>query len=235
MYFTGKDGFVKSQGFKSWQSTLGLNRRGAVSDTYQPVLPIEAKVPLEKANVIFDAQYGLAYVYVAANTALYLPDWTKPPSLERLAPIVESIDRNYLLAAGTGWAARPVADVLVRVPGPDLTKFEGSTYKVVPRSGTPERKAPTENTCGESQTLAKWEYALPAERVASLASENSGDIILLANLEQGGTGHVEADLRLFRRSRIGLDRWLRAGVRPPKGSRSAGDPDLLRRAKAVRT
>lgn len=38
---------------------------------------------------------------------------------------------------------------------------------------------------GEPLPNEEWVYALPAERVASLASENSGDTILLANLAEG--------------------------------------------------
>jgi hypothetical protein len=117
---------------------------------------------------------------------------------------VNNIFRNYISAAGTSWADRPISDILVRVPA--AGGFPGSTYKVVPRNYNPTTGALACGTSGtdpctldnQLQPLsyladkgyganpeAKWMYALPAERVARLNSPNSGDIIVLANLAVG--------------------------------------------------
>jgi len=99
-------------------------------------------------------------------------------------------------------------DMLVRVPDPGATLFSQSHYEVVPRDYKPD---PTDHTCGpmfvdactlknqlkpleylEGKGLAddisvengKWAYQQPVARIQALASENSGDIILFANMKE---------------------------------------------------
>jgi len=120
---------------------------------------------------------------------------------------VDSIYGHYI-GFGIGpelpWDTRPIADILVRVPGP--SGFLGSRYKVVPRNYKPGYLMCGNTPCTlEAQlqeigcqqpsdaclerkrygdgTDAEWMYAMPSERLASLNSPNSGDIIILANLK----------------------------------------------------
>jgi hypothetical protein len=135
-------------------------------------------------------------------------DWKRPPSLSTLEPLVNSIYLHYM---SPGWAMRPVADLLVRVPGADGT-YASSSYKVVPRNYVPY---PGMMLCGESRTErcglaeqlkpldylggpdapgmgttfadddARWQYADASRRVADWNSANSGDLVLLGNMRNG--------------------------------------------------
>lgn len=160
---------------------------------------------LRRPNVIFSPQFGIANIYVAGNTSVAgaEPDWIHPASLDDLQPIVNSLWDTYMPKNKDNWGARPIADILVRVPGPD-GGFTGSRYKVVPRDyhhgtardcGTDQNQACTLGAqLAEASTLEglgigadfdeatnDWRYAAPAERLADAISANSGDIILLAN------------------------------------------------------
>jgi hypothetical protein len=157
------------------------------------------------ANVIFDPQVGLAYIYVAGGIRSRSEfDWTKPPTVDALEPIVNAIFNSYIGPAGAlrSWPDRAIADILVRVPAnPDT--FEGSEYKVVPRDYDPNRSDCGNGTerCGLAKQLAEletlrdkgigeapvspWKYNDPERRIADLISANSGDVILLANAADG--------------------------------------------------
>jgi predicted AlkP superfamily pyrophosphatase or phosphodiesterase len=157
------------------------------------------------ANVIFDPQFGLAYIYVAGGIRSRSEfDWTKAPTVEELEPIVNAIFNSYIGPADAlrPWPDRPIADILVRLPAnPDT--FEGSEYKVVPRDYDPNRSNCGNGTerCGLAEQLAElgtlrdkgigeapvspWKYNNPDKRIADLVSANSGDIILLVNARYG--------------------------------------------------
>jgi hypothetical protein len=201
MYLAKEGDVPRNKGIKTWMTTLQVNSNILVSDIPQ--------AGIFRTNVIFDAQYGLAYVYVANNAPVagnplsLAPDFTKPPSVDTLEPFVNSIYRNYIAAAGPSWADRPISDILVRVPG--TAGFTDSSYMVVPRDYNPTGAFACGSSGTEGCTLqnqlqplsylatrgygdnpeAKWMYAFPAERVARLNSPNSGDIIVLANLTVG--------------------------------------------------
>ena len=131
-----------------------------------------------------------------------LPDWTKPPSLAKLEEIVNRIFNSYVGPADAlrPWPARPIADILIRVPDPvSPESFERSVYKVLPRDYDPNRSNCGNGTerCGLAGQLAEletlsglgigespafpWTYNNPAARIRDLISANSGDIVLLAN------------------------------------------------------
>lgn len=152
-------------------------------------------------NVIFVPQFGLANIYVANNVlTTQVPYWTKPASTSNLEPIVNSLYYTYM--SGRAWSEKPIADILVRVPGND-GGFDGSRYKVVPRNYDKNR-----SDCGPQHTqhcslqdqlletsmldglgigsefdeaTSDWLYASPEERLRDSISMNSGDIVLLAN------------------------------------------------------
>lgn len=154
-------------------------------------------------NVIFNPQFGLAYVY-AANNENQVPNWRNPPSVEQLEPIVNRIFNSYIGPAGAlrPWPERPIADILVRVPR-SQERFEGSVYKVVPRDYDPTRSNCGDGTekCGLADQLADletleglgigdnpsfpWTYSNPVGRINDMISANSGDIVLLANGRDG--------------------------------------------------
>jgi hypothetical protein len=162
-------------------------------------------------NIIFDPQFGMASVYVAANSRgsewAAQPDWTKPPTVDDLEPVVNGIFKQYIapFRHDLQWGERPIADIIVRVP--TANTFGGSRYMVVPRNYDPDRR-----TCGASGTSrcglagqlqevaalnglgygtsfveddARWLYNHPTERLQAHISANSGDIILLANGRAG--------------------------------------------------
>jgi hypothetical protein len=159
----------------------------------------------QPANVVFVPHGGMAHVYVAKSPAGGAQAWTAPPSLERLTPLV-----NKIRAMTTIWSPAVITDVLVRVPGP-TGEFAGSQYRVVPRNYVPPvctggSCQPTAWNCGvgrnqactlEAQLLdlskmteapftsgdRDFDYADPDRRVPEWASENTGDIVLLANMK----------------------------------------------------
>ena len=160
----------------------------------------------QPANVVFVPHGGMAHVFVAKDPGGGSQAWVAPPSLERLTPLV-----NNIRAMTEAWSPATITDVLVRVPGPN-GEFAGSEYRVVPRNYLPPACKggpcePTASTCGESRdqacTLeaqlldlsrmkeapftsgdAAFDYVDPAPRVAEWASENTGDIVLLANMKE---------------------------------------------------
>jgi hypothetical protein len=207
MYLTKQGSFLQNNGFKTWQRTLQVNGDTLIGDTLV--------TGVFRSSVIFDAQYGLAYVYVASNAPVagnpptLRPDFSRPPSLDVLEPFVDQIYENYIAAAGTSWSNRPISDILVRVPG--TAGFSDSSYMVVPRdyklSGTFACGASGTDECRLANQLrppsyllgkgygdppdARWQYALPTERLARLNSPNSGDIVVLANMSTGF--HFDSD------------------------------------------
>ncbi|HKC12366.1 MAG TPA: alkaline phosphatase family protein [Vicinamibacteria bacterium] len=200
MYLGKQGSFLQNSRFKTWQRTLEVNGNTLVGDTL--------KTGVFQSNVIFDAQYGLAYIYVANNAPVagnpltFFPDFTRPPSLDVLEPFVDQIYQSYITFA-TSWSNRPISDILVRVPG--TAGFSDSSYMVVPRdyklSGTFACGASGTDECRLANQLqppgylvgkgygdppeARWQYALPTERLARLNSPNSGDIVVLANMSAG--------------------------------------------------
>ena len=133
-----------------------------------------------------------------------------PPSPERLTPLV-----NNIRAMTEMWSPAVITDVLVRVPGPNgefagsqyRVVPRGGRTDIAP---TCDQKGcqPTAFTCGPSENepctleaqlleLSKMEqapfrsddplfdYADPARRIAEWASENTGDIVILANVKEG--------------------------------------------------
>jgi len=198
MYLAKQGSFLQNNGFQTWQRTLEVNGNTLVGDTLQ--------TGVFQSNVIFDAQYGLAYIYVANNAPVagnpltFFPDFTQPPSVDVLEPFVDQIYKNYIAAAGTSWSNRPISDILVRVPG--TAGFSDSSYMVVPRdyklSGIFACGASGMDECRLGNQLqppsyllgkgygdppdTRWQYALPTERLARLNSPNSGDIVVLANM-----------------------------------------------------
>ena len=112
-----------------------------------------------------------------------------------IEPLVRSIYTNYSLLRP--WSTRPVADILVRVPGP-AGDFQGSVYKVVPR--TLDLGQPLEAQLLGLDTLvgqgigedgsfegsdSNWLYADPVARLENYISANTGDILVLANVRHG--------------------------------------------------
>jgi hypothetical protein len=159
------------------------------------VAPAFEDVP-GNANVIAVPQFGLANVYVSAGRrADGRADWTRPPDAQQLEPLVNSLFEQYV--RGRDWDARPVSDILVRVPGPT---FSSTKYMAVPRNYDPG-KICGEDKCGLLAQLvepdpenlgegieqnltgddANWRYVAPRERLARSISANSGDIVLMAN------------------------------------------------------
>lgn len=163
----------------------------------------------QPANVVFAPAGEMAHVYVASDPAGGALAWTRPPLLERLTPLVSSIREMT-----ASWTPLAITDILVRVPGPN-GEFAPNQYRVVPRgkdyiAPTCDQKGcqPTAFTCGPSENepctleaqlleLSKMEqapfrsddplfdYADPARRIAEWASENTGDIVILANVKEG--------------------------------------------------
>ena len=138
---------------------------------------------------MFNAQFGIAHVYVAGTRA---GDWTTPPSVADLGEIVDSLYATYIAPFGDDWQNRPVADILVRKPASATAGFYGSEYWVVPRNYVPGQGL--ESQLVEVSTLQglgygpgafnegeMWAYEDAARRVADFISPNTGDIVLLAN------------------------------------------------------
>jgi len=165
--------------------------------TMQEVLQVRTDIRARKdvkepANVVFDAQFGIAHVYVAGTRA---GDWTTSPSVADLEELVDSLYRTYIAPFGDDWQTRPVADILVRKPA-IAGSFVGSKYWVVPRNYVPGQGL--ENQLVDVSTLQglgygpgafnegeMWAYDDPARRVADFVSPNTGDIVLLANAAGG--------------------------------------------------
>jgi hypothetical protein len=149
-------------------------------------------------SLIFQAQFGMAHVYVAGGPAsLYTQrtDWVKPPSVEKLDPYVKALFKTYVAGRGwegKGWQNQPVADILVRVPA-QADSFDGSTYWAVRRDFNPANPLADQlMPVGDLAALGigdapygAWQYNDPADRVRDWTSPNTGDIILLANARHG--------------------------------------------------
>jgi hypothetical protein len=161
----------------------------------------------QPANVVFVPSGGMAHVYVASQAAGGALAWLNPASLERLAPLVSRIHQATHTATNG-----PVAGILVRTPAED-GQFASSEYRVVPADYVPptcgaDGRQPCASTCGpdrdapctlEAQLLglssldteasgagASGFHPVDAERrIAEWVSENTGDIVLLANMKEG--------------------------------------------------
>ena len=175
----------------TWRSTLQPTDKLLVGDVY------EDRLLRKDANVIFNPQFGLANIHVAGDIkSAFRYDWTKPPTVEELEPIVSAIFNSYIGPAGAlrPWPARPIADILVRVPASPNT-FDDSEYKVVPRDYDPNRSGGLQGQLVGLETLEglgigedlvePWTYKDPVRRVTESISANSGDIVLLANARYG--------------------------------------------------
>jgi hypothetical protein len=163
------------------------------------------------ANVIFAPEGGIAHIYVANEAQKgKAPDWTKPPSLETLRPL---INNAFKMTRTT--PPRSVSDILVRMPDPgNPNAFGPARYRVLSQDYQPVEcgvngDQPCASNCGPNHTAGActleaqlldldkmieppfasadpaFGYSDPANRVEKWRSENTGDIVLLANMEGG--------------------------------------------------
>ena len=199
-----RDFHVETLGPKAAELTMGsiLRDKGAASEW-----TVGKEYEASATDVIFVPQFAMAQIYVAANAGVGArPDWKTPPSLERLAKPAWRIYDHYVkpsISPETGevdWAKRPIAAILVRIPG-QAQPFTDGKYKVF----APERAAcktaecpfetqlfdlGTLDTIGpDAGTSGEWAYVAPERRVNDeFGSVNTGDIVLLANI-RGGPGN----------------------------------------------
>ena len=84
-------------------------------DVLQVSTDIRARRDLkESANVLFNAQFGMAQVYIAGTRQ---GDWTQPPSVRGPAgDRQQSLFDPYIEPFGDDCRDRPIADILVRKP-----------------------------------------------------------------------------------------------------------------------
>jgi hypothetical protein len=172
------------------RDVLTPNRYWRVSNKYRGPASI-----LSKPDVIFVPQFAMAQIYVAENAGtLQLPNWTAPPSLSKLIPLVRRLYSQYVLPHRDTWALRPVAAILVRDP-PRGTAFGSGQYMAY---------APELSDCTSACTFVdhlvplsklqgigpepygEWAYADAETRVnGQFNSVNTGEIVLLANSRFG--------------------------------------------------
>jgi len=188
--------FLRDNGFPSWRRTLQLQERFRVGLKYG--------AGNGAPQIIFVPQFGMAHLYVAGNLSHPSFDWTKPPSLTDLEPLVNSIFRAYITPVKDDWTRRPVADILVRVPAPDAPdRFERSHYMIVPREYDPDKRCGAQ-LCGLAVQLqelndpnaptfvgsapdaeGRWLFNNAKDRIENWISVNTGDIVLFANGRDG--------------------------------------------------
>jgi len=134
----------------------------------------------ERANVLFQPEGGIAHVYVAGNPgAEATAKWAVAPTEERLKPLVDALVGFFGATRGTEQNPRPFAQILVRVGG------FGSAYQVVSGGYDPQLGWDVNGQLQELSSLDPDSYLSAAARVTGWASENTGDIVLLANMDAG--------------------------------------------------
>lgn len=131
------------------------------------------------ANVIFQPEGGIAHVYVAgAPMVTDTARWAVAPDEGRLKPLVDALVATFGATRGEDANARPFAQILVR-----LGVGFGAVYRAVPTAYNPAQSL--DSQLEPLTELPGTQYLNAAARVAAWASENTGDIVLLANMDAG--------------------------------------------------